>query len=348
VLSVTLADLVFRARQFAIAVIGVALVLSMALLLSGLAAGFRVELENTIGGVGADAWVMAHGSEGQVTAFAAFSQGAVAVVRHTPGVSKADGLLVIPNRNATIDGKSHIVVLMGIRPGGIGTPTVTSGHTLTGIGQAVVDSRSHAAVGDTIALGAQHFHIVGLTTGMTMLGGLPVVYMPLSTVQNLAVGGRPLITAVVTHGMPRALPTGLNAYTPEQAVDNTVAQLGSAVSSINNTKVIMWVIAAAIIAALVYVAALERGRDFAVLKALGSSSMLLFMSSAIQAVVVAVLASALAIAISGLMTPVMQQPVDIPTSAYITLPIIAGAIGLVASLAALRRTVGADPAAAFG
>lgn len=347
-LSVTFADLVFRARQFAIAVIGVALVLAMALLLSGLAAGFRVEVENTIGGVGADQWVMAHGSEGQVTAFAAFSQGAVAAVRHSPGVSKADGLLVVPNQNATIDGTQHISVMMGVRPGGIGTPAVTSGKTLTGDGQAVVDARAHAAVGDTITFGAQHFRIVGLTEGKTMMGGLPVVYLPLGAAQRLAVGGRPLITAVVTQGTPRTLPAGLDAFSTEQAVDNTVAQLGSAVSSINNTKIIMWVIAAAIIAALVYVAALERGRDFAVLKALGSSSMLLFLSSAIQAVVVAVLASALAIALSGLMTPVMQQPVDIPTGAYITLPLIAAGIGLVASLAALRRTVGADPAAAFG
>ena len=34
----------------------------------------------------------------------------------------------------------------------------------------------------------------------------------------------------------------------------------------------MWIVAAAIVASMLYVAALERKRDFAVLKALGSSS----------------------------------------------------------------------------
>jgi putative ABC transport system permease protein len=348
VLSVTLADLVFRARQFAIAVVGVALVLAMALLLSGLAAGFTVELQNTIGGVGADTWVLARASDGQVTAFAAFSQGAVGVLRHTPGVTAANGLLIVPSQNARIDGVQHTVVLMGVPPGGIGDPTVTSGTTLRHAGDAVVDVRSKAALGDRIAFGDHTFRVVGLTSGRTMMGGVPVVYLPLAAAQRLAVGGRPLVTAVVTHGVPRTVPAGLTAFSSQGAVDNTVRQLGSAVSSINNTKIIMWVIAAAIIGALVYVAALERGRDFAVLKALGSSSTLLFVSSALQAVIVAVLASALAIALSGLMTPVMSQPVDIPLGAYVTLPLIAAFIGLVASTAALRRTVGADPAAAFG
>ncbi len=347
-LSVTLADLVYRARQFAIAVIGVALVLAMALLLSGLAAGFHVELENSIGGVGADRWVLAHGSDGQVTAFAAFSQASVGVLRHTPGVTKADGILTVPAQNGTVAGKQKTLVMMGVQPGGIGDPTVTSGRGLQNGNDAVIDVRSGATVGGTIAFGTQTFHIVGLTTGKTMMGGLPVVYLPLPAAQRLAVGGRALVTSVVTAGVPRSVPSGLDAFTSEQAVDNTASQLGSAVSSINNSKIIMWVIAAAIIAALVYVAALERGRDFAVLKALGSSSVLLFLSSALQAILVAVLASALAIVLSGFMSPVMSQPVDIPVSAYVSLPIIAGLIGLLASTAALRRTVGADPASAFG
>jgi putative ABC transport system permease protein len=345
---VTFADLRFRARQFAIAVVGVALVLSMALLLTGLVSGFTVELENTLGGVDADTWVLSHAAAGQVTAFAAFSQGMVAVVRHSPGVTGADGVLVVPSSNATADGKTLNVVLMGVRPGGIGSPAVTEGHGLAGPDGVVVDTRAKVPVGGTIQFSSQHFRVVGVTTGRTMMGGLPVVYMPLPAAQKMTVGGRMLVTAVVTHGTPRHVPAGLTASTTDEVERATLSQLGSAVSSIENSKIIMWIIAAAIIAALVYVAALERGRDFAVLKALGSSSFLLFASSAFQAVVIAILASALAIVLSAFMTPVMSQPVDVPTSAYVSLPIIAGAIGLLASTVALRRTVGADPAAAFG
>jgi putative ABC transport system permease protein len=47
------------------------------------------------------------------------------------------------------------------------------------------------------------------------------------------------------------------------------------------------------------------------------------------------------------MTGIFAQPVDYPTSAYISLPLSAIVVGLLASLIALRRAVGADPAKAF-
>ena len=62
-------------------------------------------------------------------------------------------------------------------------------------------------------------------------------------------------------------------------------------SSIDNTRSLMWFMAAAIVASMLYVAALERKRDFAVLKALGSSSRTLFLSLVLEAVVVTLLAA---------------------------------------------------------
>jgi putative ABC transport system permease protein len=52
--------------------------------------------------------------------------------------------------------------------------------------------------------------------------------------------------------------------------------------------------------------------------------------------------------LSMVMTGLFQQTVDVPASAYYTLPIIAIGVGVVASLVALRRATGADPVAAFG
>ena len=106
-------------------------------------------------------------------------------------------------------------------------------------------------------------------------------------------------------------------------------------------------IAAIIVAALVYVTALERTRDFAVLKALGSSTKLLFAGLAAQAVAVALAAAVIAAVLSNFMTGIFAQPVDIPGSAFIVLPLSALAVGLLASLAALRRAASVDPAAAF-
>jgi putative ABC transport system permease protein len=165
--------------------------------------------------------------------------------------------------------------------------------------------------------------------------------------QDVVFGGRALIGAVLTKGVPTIVPAGYAVYTDAQIEQASLAQLSSAVSSINNSKLFMWVIAAIIVAALVYVTALERTRDFAVLKALGSSTGLLFVGLAAQAVAVALTAAVIAAILSTFMTGIFAQPVDIPGSAFIVLPLSALVVGLLASLVALRRAASVDPAAAF-
>ena len=119
------------------------------------------------------------------------------------------------------------------------------------------------------------------------------------------------------------------------------------VSSINSTRYFMWIIAAIIVAALVYVTALERTRDFAVLKAVGATTGVLFAGLAGQAVLVSLMAAVIGGVLSTFMTGVFPQPVYVPGSAYVVLPLSALLVGLLASLAALRRAVSVDPAAAF-
>ena len=47
-------------------------------------------------------------------------------------------------------------------------------------------------------------------------------------------------------------------------------------------------------------------------------------------------------------TPVVPLLIVVPTSAYISLPLVAAVVGLLASLAGFRRAVSVDPALAFG
>jgi ABC-type antimicrobial peptide transport system permease subunit len=271
-LAVTFADLWFRARQFLIAVVGVGLVLALALGMSGLADGFHAEVASTVDAVGATSWVMAPSAQGRLTAFAAFPAAAAGAVAHEPGVNRASPVLFAPEQVVLVHGSTapKTVNLMGVQPGGLGDPLVVSGRGLSGADEAVVDSKVDAPVGTTLELGGHPYKVVGVVDDRTMDGGMPLVYMPLATVQRAVTGGRPLITAVATAGTPKAVPAGLVVVTPSGVIADTVSALGSAVSSIDNTRSLMWLIAAAIVASMLYVAALERKRDFAVLKALGS------------------------------------------------------------------------------
>lgn len=346
--GVTFADLRYRYRQFLIAVIGAGLVLAMALLMSGLVGGFTAETDWTVGGVGAQRWVLAANSHGSIAGSEVFPQSDVAVIARSHGVTRAAPLVIALAQVARIGRYTRSVEVFGVQIGNMGDPAVTSGHALSGSGQVVADVRAGVTTGAQITVGAMPFRVVGQVSNRTMLAGVPILYVSLRDAQALSFGGRPLVTAAVTRGIPAMVPAGLTVLSNQAIEQRLLANLSGAVSSINNSKVVMWLVAAMIVAALLYVSALQRVRDFAVLKALGSSSLALFGSLALQAVVVTLLAAAFAMVISNFMGGLFKQPVAVPASAFATLPAVAVGVGLISSLVALRRATGADPAAAFG
>ncbi len=348
-LAVTFADLRFRARQFLIAIIGVGLVLGLALALSGLANGFHAEVDAAVSRFGASSWVMANSAQGRITSFSAFPEADATAVRADPGVHRVAPLLLAPGQVARVSGGAALqpITLVGVVPGGLGDPGATAGHGLVGGNEVVADAKLGAPPGSTILLGGHRYSVVGTVQGMTLNGGIPLVYAPLATAQRAVVGGKPLITAVLVTGTPSRPPPGLVVLSPPTVITDTVDQLQSAVSSIDNTRSLMWLVAAAIVASMLYVAALERKRDFAVLKALGCSSSALFGSLVLEAVVVTLLAAILAEILASLLTPMFAQPVVITVDARAVLPLVALIVGVLASVGALRRVTRADPATAF-
>ena len=345
-LTITLQDLRFRTRQFVIAIVGAGLVFAMTLLLAGLAAGFGTEINETVQGMGATSWVVAGGSAGRIANLSPIAESAVPAVSHLPGVTRADPVVVVPQALNAGHGAVS-VTLIGYRPGGLGAPADVTGHAVVRNGEAVVDTALGLRIGEHFALSGHTFTVVGTVNNRTLLGGIGDAYVSLTDAQAVVFGGRPIIGAVLVTGTPRTAPPGYELLSNSQIEKASLAQMASAVSSIDNSRFFMWVIAAIIVAALVYVTALERTRDFAVLKAVGSTTGRLFVGLAAQAVIVALVAAVAAAIVSNFMTGIFAQPVDIPASAYVALPLSALAVGLLASLAALRRAASVDPSAAF-
>jgi putative ABC transport system permease protein len=118
--GITLADLRYRYLQFLIAVVAAGVVLAMAILLAGLAEGFRSEINATVGAVGADRWVLSAQSYGRITSVATFDEAAVAEIASTPGVTRADGLVLMPQEVVRAGGKLVTVNLMGVDRSGLG------------------------------------------------------------------------------------------------------------------------------------------------------------------------------------------------------------------------------------
>jgi putative ABC transport system permease protein len=350
VFRITLQDLRFRARQFSIAVIGAGLLFAMSILLAGMAAGFSVEITKTVDGMGADYWVLAQGAAGRIASLPAFPESTVAAVAREPGVRQAAPVLVATTP-ILFDGKTTKTAnLVGTRPGSsLGGPgSLTSGHEITGPGQAVVDTGLGVGLGQKFIVSDQSFEVVGITSERSLFGGVANAYVTVRDVQDTVYGGHPVIGAVLVKGDPTRVPGGYILKTNAEISAASLQQMKAGVSSINSTRYFMWVIAAIIVAALVYVTALERTRDFAVLKAVGATTAVLFAGLAGQAVLVSLLAAVIGGVLSTFMTGIFPQPLYVPDSAYVILPLSALLVGLLASLAALRRAASVDPAAAFG
>ena len=347
VLAITLADLRHRYRQFLIAVVGAGLVFALALLLTGMVNGFRNEVDRTVDSAEANGWVVTEGVSGPFTSVHAIDESVVSELTATTGVTDASGLVISLQ---TVDSGSALerAMVIGAPEDGPGPVTPPVGEPVRGDDEAVVDRRLDLDTGDQFTLGTRTFTVVGLMEGMTMLGGTPDVWISLDAAQDVLFQGQPLVTTIVVQGTPDALPSGMVLMSDEDVEEDSLGPMADAVASVDNSRYMMWVVAAVIVAALIYVSALQRLRDFAVLKAVGASSMSLFVGVALQAVLITLAAAALAAASAGLLKPLYLVPVEVPAQAYVVLPVLAVGIGVLSSLVALRQALKVDPALAFG
>jgi putative ABC transport system permease protein len=177
--------------------------------------------------------------------------------------------------------------------------------------------------------------------------GGPTVFTSLRDAQAIGFGGRPLAGAIVTRGVPERLPPDLALLTNDDIRADIRTPVANAAATIDAVRAIMWIVATLIIGAVTYLSALERVRDFAVLKAVGGSSRTLALSLMLQAVLAALLAAVLSVGLAQVMEPAVTLPVVTEGRAILVLLGVAAVVGVLSSLVALRRALSVDPALAF-
>jgi putative ABC transport system permease protein len=343
---ISLRDLQWRRRRFGIAIAGTALVFAITLVLAGFSASFRVEVDNSIRNVGADSWLVREGIAGPFTAGGGVTPEQVQAVAHTDGVVRADPIVLL-HLSVMIKDYTDVDVF-GFQPGGLGQPPVVSGRAPSARDEAAVNDSLGLGVGDHLDVGDQHLHVVGVTHRLTLNGGLANIYMPIDTARAIVFNGAPMASAVVTRGTPRRAPPGLRILSNADAKADAMRPLSKAIRTIDLLQLFLWIVAATIIGSVMYLTAMERIRDFAVLKATGASSRTLLAGLATQAALVA-LASAVFGELLSLVLPLaFPIPVSTPVISALTLPVVALAVGLLASGAGVRRALSVDPAVAFG
>jgi putative ABC transport system permease protein len=347
VLTAALRDLQWRKRRFVIAIIGTGLVFAMTLVLTGLANGFRVEADRTVDSLGLDSYLIKSGAAGPFVGSSPFSPSALASVARAPGVAAAVpmvyGSATIPDRGSSLN-----VNVFGAPEHGPGMPAVSAGRAPTNPSEIAVSSTMGRDIGQNLEIGSRTLQIVGIVDDSTLLAHQANVFLTVDGAQQLLFSGQPLISSIGIRGTLAGAPDGYRVVDRAGAVEDLVRPLRGARTSISMMAGLLWVVAALIVGSMIYVSALERVRDFAVFKAVGVATRSILGGLAVQAVVVAVLAALLGGVLSVLLGPLFPMRVDIPTLAFVLLPVIAVVIGLLASVAGLRRAITVDPALAFG
>lgn len=345
-LVAALRDLQWRRRRFLIAVLGTALVFAMTLVLAGLSAAFVNEVDRTIETTGVDEWAIAVGATGPFNSSAVLPAGTLAAARQLPGVQAADPFVAI---GATIPGDTpKHVTMIGAVPGGVGSPQVDDGRAPRRAGEIAVGSRLGKDIGDTVQMGDKTLRVVGTVNGSGLYGGMPNVFVTLVDVQGLTFGGAPLFTSIALRGHPQGNVAAARIVTIAETKKDLLLSLGSGRQTINFVGVLLALVAACIVGSVIYLSALERVRDFAVFKATGTGTPALLGGLAVQAVIVSLVAALIGALLAVVLAPNFPMPAEIPTIAFVVLPIVAILVGGLASLAGLRRAVTVSPALAFG
>jgi putative ABC transport system permease protein len=336
-------DLVHRRRRFVLAVLATSLAFGLSLLMAGTIAHLKNETNRIVGLYRADRFVVAEGGTGPFTTTRLLPMSIAAAVARMPGVERADAFV---QARETLKGKD--INILGVTEGGLGSPPIRHGRAARASGEGVVDSTLGYHVGDRFRLGAHDVTVVGTTSDTTYYFGQPTVFLPIADVQAQFLGGQPYATAIAVRGELARAPRGtqvMDAAAVRQDL-NRPQKSGTQTVAILNT--LLWLMAAGIVATMVYLTALERARDIAVLKAMGTPNRTLFGDMAVQGLALALAAGIVGVFVNLALAPVMPFAVETPPSAYAEMFLVAAAVGLVAALVGLRRAVHIDPALAFG
>jgi putative ABC transport system permease protein len=341
VILLTLRDLAHRSVRFVVVTLLGAVVFALLFVMTGLVEQFNREPFDAVSAFGADAWVLPEGISGPFTAaptLAAATLDEVVADERAPVVASRSSLVH--------DDVSEEVILVGVDADSFGAPPIHDGRAAATSGEIVLDNSLGIDMGDTVVVAGTPFTVVGTTSDTTILAGIPFVFVPVAEAQDLVFRSRDVISAVLVDA-PSALPPGTVAVGADEVAQDTLDPLDGAIASVDLVRVLLWVVAALIIGAVVYLSALERQRDFAVLKAIGASNRALMTSLGLQAVLVALVSVSLAIVIQWFLAPMFPLKVTVPPSAYWQLPLLAVVMALVAGAAGMRKVAGSDPALAF-
>lgn len=329
-------DLQYRKWRVLGVIVLIAIVASLLFVMTGLVNQFQREPVLATEKAGGDLnWVVPIKTTGPLTSPSIVSPGSIESI---PGAEPVlIGLASVEGLRATVVGRSPDAAL-----------SLTAGRKATAADEIVVDTSTGLKVGDTASFAGRDVAVVGTTDDATILAGLPMVFTTLEYAQATLADGASVVSAGLVADPAVTLPAGTKLMTPADVAADGLLPLEGAIGSVDLVRALLWLITLIVITAIIFVSALERTRDFAVLKAVGADRRSLALSLVLQGVLITLLAVALGAILQLFIAPSFPMTVRVPFKAYWQIPLGGVVVALLAGAVGARKAANTPAAEAFG
>lgn len=370
-------DIRHNLGRFLLTCVGLGLLLGVVMAMIGIYRGLVVDALTIARAPAIDLWVVEANTRGPFAEASRIPGDTREAVARIAGVAAAGGI-TYQTVEAQYQGKKLRLYVIGYeptRPGG--PPDIVQGHSIArNHFEMVADRATGLHLGDRIRLGRNTFTVVGLTQHQVNSGGDPAVYVTLPDAQKLqfdlapaaqrvqqargtGTAGRDTLNAVVARLQPNASAEAaarairrwkhLSAITQQaqeailsrSLVDRARRQIGLFTS-------LLLIVSAVIIALIIYTMTMEKLKQIATLKLIGSPDRTIIGMILQQALALGLIAFALGVALIVSIKDHFPRRVVLEPDNVLVLGMIVFAVCLVSSGLGVRAALKIDPATALG
>lgn len=353
--------------RLTVSVGGIALALTLVLVLDAIFAGVSNQLTTYIDRAGADVWVGQAGVR-NLHMVASFMPASVTEqVRMVDGVADVTPILESTSTIAAKDERAVVYVIGLPGDAAMGGPwNIVEGASLVGRGEIIVDRgfarRAGVGIGDTVTVLGGPARIVGLSEGTATLVN-SVAFISIDDFRATR-GNAPTVSFILVRTTPAAsvdrVAAAIERTVPGVTVQSRAAfaeqerrlvmDMSADVISIMNA--IGFVVGLVVVALTVYVAMLARRREYGALKALGASNRYLYrvvLTQAFASVLVGFVAGLAATVLLGLLVSRVGLDLELSITAesLVKVGAVAAVIAGLAAVLPIREIAGLDPATVF-
>ncbi|MBD2894129.1 putative ABC transporter permease [Actinomadura sp. RB99] len=362
-----LRDLRFARGRFLLMGTVIALISVLAAVLTGLSSGLVGDGVSALRAMPVTHFAFQRGVEGDLYSRSTVPAGDAAAWAARPGVRRAAayGNQLAHAKNART-GRDLDIAVFGMEPGSFIAPRPAAGRALGSVPDGVLISARLAddgvRIGDTLRVerSGAALPVIG-TVGDRSFTHVAVVYAPLRTWQRVHYGlpGTPpaqayqQATAIALDAAPSVAGGGDAQVLTKEKSYSASPGFAAETATMTLIKVFLYLISMLVVAAFFVVWTVQRRGEIALVRALGGSAWYLARDAVAQVLVVLVSATAVGTAAgvgitAGLHAASRTVPIALEAAPLATAAGLLIVLGVLGTVAALRRVTSVDPLTALG